>query len=157
MSDSPSLTIRPMFATDIRRGFLKTLSALKPCELSEERAIWVYRRRLRQKIQTYVALLDGEIVGTASLIIEPKFINDGGIVGHIEDVAVRNDTQLHGIGGQLVRHLLEVSRREGCYKVILDCADHVVPFYEKLGFHRWEQAMRIDLPREGIPASSDKE
>ncbi|MDX1967708.1 MAG: GNAT family N-acetyltransferase [Planctomycetaceae bacterium] len=145
MSESAELTIRLMYATDLRRGFLATLASLKPCELTDEEAIAVFRKRMRQKILTYVAMLDDRVVGTASLIIEPKFINSGGVVGHIEDVAVHQAYQQHGVGGRLIRHLLDVSRERGCYKVILDCAEDVIPFYEKLGFRRWEQAMRIDL------------
>lgn len=145
MTVGPEMTIRPMYATDLQRGFLAALASLKPCDLSEEQAIDVFRKRMRQKIQTYVALMENRIVGTASLIIEPKFINTGGVVGHIEDVAVHQAYQHHGVGGKLVQHLLEVSRAQGCYKVILDCAEEVIPFYEKLGFRRWEQAMRIDL------------
>lgn len=145
MTAGPEMTIRPMYATDLQRGFLAALASLKPCDLTEEQAIDVFRKRMRQKIQTYVALMENRIVGTASLIIEPKFINTGGVVGHIEDVAVHQAYQHHGVGGKLVQHLLDVSRAQGCYKVILDCAEGVIPFYEKLGFHRWEQAMRIDL------------
>lgn len=145
MSESSTVTIRLMYATDLQRGFLATLAALKPCELTEEQAVDVFRKRMRQKIQTYVALMDGKIIGTASLIIEPKFINSGGVVGHIEDVAVHQAFHHHGVGGKLVQHLLQVCRENQCYKVILDCAETVIPFYEKLGFHRWERAMRIDL------------
>lgn len=145
MSESAELTIRLMYATDLQRGFLATMASLKPCELTEEEAISVFRKRMRQKILTYVAMLEDRVVGTASLIIEPKFINSGGVVGHIEDVAVHQAYQQHGVGGRLIRHLLDVSRERGCYKVILDCAEEVIPFYEKLGFRRWEQAMRIDL------------
>ncbi|MBS0203275.1 MAG: GNAT family N-acetyltransferase [Planctomycetes bacterium] len=146
MSQEPlPLTIRLMDATDLRRGFLTTLGALKPAELTDEQALEVFRRRMRARVQTYVALLDDRVAGTASLLMEPKFIHNGGIVGHIEDVAVHVAYQHHGVGAALVQHLLDVCKQSGCYKVILDCEEHVVPFYEKLGFHRWELAMRIDL------------
>lgn len=146
MSSEPSpLTIRLMDATDLRRGFLAALSALKPATLTEEQALAIFRRRMRSRVQTYVALLEDRIVGTASLFIEPKFIHDGGIVGHIEDVAVHAAYQHHGAGAALVGRLLEVCRKAGCYKVILDCEENVIPFYEKLGFRRWEHALRIDL------------
>jgi len=146
MSDgSPALTIRLMDATDLKRGFLEALNALRPVELTMEQAIDVYRLRLKSRVRTYVALLDGRIAGTASVFIEPKFIHSGGIVGHIEDVAVHPGFQKHGIGRKLVEFLLDECRRLNCYKVILDCAEAVIPFYEKLGFHRWERAMRIDL------------
>ena len=134
-----------MDATDLNRGFLEALSALKPVELTEQQAIDVYRERLKSRIRTYVAMIDGRIAGTASVFIEPKFIHSGGVVGHIEDVAVHPGFQNHGIGRSLVEHLLEECRRFRCYKVILDCAEGVIPFYEKLGFHKWERAMRIDL------------
>lgn len=139
------LTIRLMDATDLERGFLQALSALKPVELTKQEAIDVYRERLKSKIRTYVAVIDEQIAGTASVFIEPKFIHGGGVVGHIEDVAVNPAFQKHGVGRALVEHLLEECREFRCYKVILDCAEGVIPFYERLGFHRWERAMRIDL------------
>ncbi|MCX7409132.1 MAG: GNAT family N-acetyltransferase [Planctomycetales bacterium] len=144
-SEVPPPTIRLMDATDLRRGFLVALGSLKPTELTDEQALDVFRRRMRSRLKTYVALMDDRVAGTASLFIEPKFIHSGGIVGHIEDVAVHTAYQHHGIGGALVGHLLTVCRDAGCYKVILDCDEHVIPFYEKLGFHRWEHALRIDL------------
>lgn len=134
-----------MDATDLRRGFLVALGSLKPTELTDEQALDVFRRRMRSRLKTYVALMDDRVAGTASLFIEPKFIHSGGIVGHIEDVAVHTAYQHHGIGGALVGHLLTVCRDAGCYKVILDCDEQVIPFYEKLGFRRWEHALRIDL------------
>ena len=137
--------IRLMDATDLDRGFLDALRALKPIELTDEQAIEVYRDRLKSRIRTYVAVMEDRIAGTASVFIEPKFINSGGVVGHIEDVAVHPGFQKHGIGRSLVEHLLEVCREFKCYKVILDCAEGVIPFYERLGFHKWERAMRIDL------------
>jgi len=144
-NDPLPLTIRLMDATDLRRGFLAALGALKPAELTDEQAIEVFQLRMRWRVRTYVALLDDRVAGTASLLIEPKFIHNGGIVGHIEDVAVHVAYQHHGVGAALVQHLLDVCRGYGCYKVILDCEEDVVPFYERLGFHRWELAMRIDL------------
>lgn len=140
-----TLTIRLMDATDLERGFLEALGALKPVELTKQQAIDVYRERLKSKVRTYVAVIDEKIAGTASVFIEPKFIHGGGVVGHIEDVAVNPAFQKHGVGRALVEHLLDECREFRCYKVILDCAEGVIPFYERLGFHRWERAMRIDL------------
>ena len=139
------LTVRMMDATDLRRGFLAALSVLKPAELTDEQALGVFRNRMQARVQTYVALIDDRIAGTASLFLEPKFIHGGGIVGHIEDVATHAAYQKHGVGASLVAELLSVCRRAGCYKVILDCDEQVIPFYEKLGFRRWEHTLRIDL------------
>ncbi|ODA36536.1 GNAT family N-acetyltransferase [Planctopirus hydrillae] len=141
----PGLVVRLMDARDLQRGFLETLSVLKPTELSHEAAVSVFQRRLRSKVHTYVALLDNQVIGTASLMIEPKFLHGGSAVGHIEDVAVRQSEQHHGIGLALMKHLFEVCQQAGCYKVILDCAPDVAPFYEKLGFHQWALGYRVDL------------
>ncbi|MDB5347947.1 MAG: GCN5-related N-acetyltransferase [Schlesneria sp.] len=143
--EPPEMIIRLMNATDLKRGFLAALSALKPTNLTDEQAVEIFRRRMRSRVQTYVVLIADRVAGTASLLIEPKFIHNGGTVGHIEDVAVHLAFQHHGIGAALVKHLLDVCRQSDCYKVILDCEDSVIPFYEKLGFHQWERAMRIDL------------
>jgi len=140
------IIIRHMNAVDLQRGFLETVRALRSTNLTYDEAIAVFRRRMRNKVRTFVALIDGKVVGTASLLIEPKFIHDGGVTGHVEDVAVHPECQGQGIGVLLMDRVLEESRREGCYKVILDCAEKVMPFYEKLGFSKWERAMRIDLP-----------
>lgn len=146
MSDETmTMAIRLMDATDLDRGFLAAVNALKPVELTEQQAIEVYRERLKSRIRTYVAIIDERVAGTASVFIEPKYIHSGGVVGHIEDVAVHPEFQKHGIGRALVEHILDECRKARCYKVILDCAETVIPFYEKLGFHRWERAMRIDL------------
>jgi glucosamine-phosphate N-acetyltransferase len=78
-------------------------------------------------------------------LVEDKFIHNGGRVGHIEDVAVHRDHKKQGIGATLVRHAIDQARQRGCYKVILDCAEPLVAFYEHLGFRRHEQEMRMDF------------
>lgn len=139
------LHIRAMYATDFQRGFREVLGALSAVTLADEEAMVVFRKRLRSRVLTFVALVDDRVVGTASLLIETKFIHNGGCVGHIEDVAVLPELQGHGVGHALIHHLIEESRKARCYKVILDCDPKIVPWYESLGFRPWCQAMRLDL------------
>lgn len=128
-----------------KSGFLTALSALTPTGLTKKQAMRILRLRKLPGMPAFVALVGNRVVGTASLIVEPKFIHNGGIVGHIEDVAVHSDYQGHGIGSALIEHVLQVCRDTQAYKVILDCEDDVVAFYEKRGFHGWEQSMRLNL------------
>ena len=141
------LLIREMAVIDLENGFFDALDALSPSNLAHEDAVVFFnvRRTLSRYLKTFVAVDQSRVVGTASLLIEPKFIHSGGFVGHIEDVAVRADQQHNGIGAAMVNHILGVCRELGCYKVILDCEEHNIPFYQKLGFRLWERAMRIDL------------
>ena len=91
-----------------------------------------------------VAIDDKKIVGCITLLIEQKFIHDGGLVGHIEDVVVRKDYEGKGIGMKLVTSMLEYAKRKNCYKTILDCKDDVKQFYERIGFKHESNGMRYD-------------
>jgi glucosamine-phosphate N-acetyltransferase len=146
------MEIRQMIAPDLRNGFLEAISALGPTELTYDEAVAVYQRRLRDKILTYVAILEDKIVGTAALIIEQKYLHNGGFVGHIEDVAIAANQQGRGIGAGLVKFLIHECERLGCYKVLLDCTPELMPFYKRAGFQEWVKNMRLDLVIADQPA-----
>jgi glucosamine-phosphate N-acetyltransferase len=73
------------------------------------------------------------IHGTATLLYETKLIRGCKKVGHIEDVVVSPNYRDQGIGKHLVTHLTQMASAT-CYKVILDCTEELVPFYEKCYF-----------------------
>ncbi len=139
------VVVREMYGFDLSQDFLDTLASLADVHLTLDQAKQIFRERLRKGIQTFVARIDDRIVGTASLLIEEKFIHEGGCSGHIEDVAVHRDFQKQGVGAALVRHLVDQAKTAGCYKVILNCRKATAPFYERLGFRRHDMGMRIDL------------
>lgn len=91
----------------------------------------------------FVAISSGKIVGTASVIIEPKFIHDLSFVSHIEDVVVDLDAREGGIGKKLMEHSISFSKEANCYKIILDCSDDNVGFYKKMGFKVKEKQMAL--------------
>jgi len=113
------IAIREMTGLDITREFLETLSSLAEVNLTVGQAAKVFQRRLRNNIRTYLALDENQVVGTASLLVEQKFIHAGGRVGHIEDVAVRRDYQRKGVGKLLVQRTIVEAEKAGCYKVLL--------------------------------------
>jgi len=139
------VTVREMYGFDLSQDLLDTLTSLAEVHLTLDEAKQIFRERLRKGIQTFVARIDDRIVGTASLIIEEKFIHEGGRSGHIEDVAVHQDFQKHGVGAAMVRYVVEQARAAKCYKVILNCSEGTSAFYEKLGFRRHDIGMRLDL------------
>ncbi len=141
-----NIVIRELKKEDLGNGFLTTLDSLrKTSSIKKNTAIKIY-----DKIENnpdhiiVVALLDGKIVGAATLLLESKFIHDGTIVGHIEDVVVDKNYQGQRIGEKIIKYLLEYAKAKGCYKTILDCVDDVKPFYEKLGFKHNANALRFD-------------
>ena len=140
------IIIREIEENDLEKGFLETLDFLrKASDIDKNKA-----KEILEKIKQnpdhiiHVAVDDNKIVGSTTLLVEQKFIHDGGLVGHIEDVVVRKDYEGKGIGIKLVMSMLERAKEKNCYKTILDCKDDVKQFYERIGFKRESNGMRYD-------------
>jgi glucosamine-phosphate N-acetyltransferase len=140
------ITIRQLKDDDLFNGFLESMDSLKQASnLDKEKAENILKKiSSNPNHYVYVAILDGIVIGSTTMIIEPKFIHDGGNVAHIEDVVVSKEHQGKGIGEMLMNTLLEVAKDNNCYKTILDCSDELKPFYEKIGFKRFSNCMRYD-------------
>ncbi len=148
---SINFIIREIEQADLEKGFFQTLSNLtilgRICDDLEQ------AKKILQEIKSYplykifVAVKNdnAEIIGSITLLIEQKFIHDGGKAGHIEDVVTRREYEGIGIGSALVSAALAFAREKNCYKVILNCSEKNVPFYEKIGFRRNEISMRYDI------------
>ena len=140
------ITIRELEENDLFNGFLESMDSLKlASNLDREKALEVYKKiNSNPNHFVYVAILDGRVVGSTTMIIEPKFIHDAGNVAHIEDVVVSKEYQGKGIGEMIIQSLLELAKDNNCYKTILDCSDEVKPFYDKIGFKKTSNGMRFD-------------
>ena len=117
------LIIREIIESDLENGFLESLDNLRQSSNLEQNSA----RNILKKISEnedhviHVAEVDGKIVGSTTLLIEQKFIHEGGIVGHIEDGVVKKEFEGQGIGMNLVLSLLDVAKERKCYKTILNC------------------------------------
>lgn len=140
------ITIRKIAESDLENGFLETLDSLRQASNLDKNKAKAILQKIAQNPDhvIFVALEEGRIVGATTLLIEQKFIHDGGKVGHIEDVAVSKNLQGTGIGEKIIRFALDYAKKQGCYKTVLDCDDKVRPFYEKLGFEAHSHGMRYD-------------
>jgi len=138
--------IRKIRKEDLENGFLTTLDSLrKTSDIDKNKAEEIFEKiNSNPDYLIAIAEMDGKVVGSTTLLIEQKFIHKGGLVGHIEDVVVDKNFQGQKIGEKIMKYLLETAKNEGCYKTILDCADDVKPFYEKLGFKQVANELRFD-------------
>ena len=138
--------IRELKKEDIWNGFLKSLDSLKLASDIDRTKAEVIFEKINSNPDYIVAVaeIEGKIVGSTTLFIESKFIHDGGLVGHIEDVVVNKDFQGQKIGEKIMKYLLKISKNRGCYKTILNCTEDVKPFYEKLGFKQVANELRLD-------------
>ncbi|KIZ04131.1 glucosamine-phosphateN-acetyltransferase [Monoraphidium neglectum] len=162
------LIVRRLESGDYDKGFLGLLAQLTTVGDIDKTA---FEQRLKEVSSDdyHIAVVEdkasGKLVGTAALIVERKFIHACGKasgvaalrmrpaaaepmrVGHIEDVVVDQAARGQRLGQRLIEELVRVCKEKGCYKVILDCADHNVAFYEKCGLTRKEIQMVRYLDR----------
>ena len=139
--------IRELQEADLSKCLSDTLAGLAEVGLSAAELRAIMEERRRTGAYTFVAIdpTSEAVVGTASLITERKFIHRGGRSGRIEDVSVRRGYRGQGLGAALVQHAIQEARRLGCYKVILNCFDQLVPLYASMGFRKHDLGMRLDL------------
>lgn len=84
-----------------------------------------------------------KIIGTITCAIELKFIRNLGKICHVEDFVIDKDHQRKKLGSKLLDISREFSQNLGCYKVLLDAKDELIPFYQKMGFKKNSNGMAI--------------
>jgi len=84
-----------------------------------------------------------KIVGTVTILIEEKLLHNNGRVGHIEDLVI--DESMRGCG--LGKKILDIAKNEckNCYKIILNCNDNNIDFYNKCGYMISGSQMRNNI------------
>jgi len=144
-SKMTELIIRELQEEDFQKGFLDTLDTLRKTSIKKDKVLEIFKQiKSNPNHIIIVAEINGIIVGSTTLLIEQKFIHEGGIVGHIEDVVVKKEFQGEKIGEKIIKYVLELAKKHDCYKTILDCSDEVKPFYEKIGFKHHSNELRFN-------------
>jgi len=90
---------------------------------------------------------DEKVVGRAYLYLIKNDLHDGPY-GLLEDLFVEEEYRKHGIGGQLVKAVIEEAKKLGCYKLVgtsRNSRAEVHEFYKKLGFSEYGKEFRMDL------------
>jgi glucosamine-phosphate N-acetyltransferase len=102
-------------------------------EIISDSKIKDYIKTLPKNQNTYVLYNDEDIIGCGTIIISTKMIHDFSKISHLEDIFIRKKYRSYGYGKILLNNLIQKSKEEGCYKVILDCNENLKLFYEKNG------------------------
>jgi glucosamine-phosphate N-acetyltransferase len=151
-------TIREIEEKDIESGgLLDVLENLAPVGGLTKPAAKVILKEVKSNPlhRIFVAVVQGDtdqglIIGTTTLLVEPKFIFGGGRVGHIEDVAVRAGYQRKGIGFKLVNYATDQAAEMRCVRTVLDCSDENIPFYEKIGYSYHANTMKVQHRQDAL-------
>uniref|UniRef100_A0A182K3L0 Glucosamine 6-phosphate N-acetyltransferase n=1 Tax=Anopheles christyi TaxID=43041 RepID=A0A182K3L0_9DIPT len=143
------LKVRPLQTGDFHRGFLQILSQLtKVGDVSLTQFLNRFAQ-MRASGDYYVTVIVDsrydKIIGSATLVLERKFIHGCATRGRLEDVVV-DDTyrgkqlgKLYCVAIQTRVKMIVVTvsllaKELGCYKMSLDCKDKLIPFYKSIGY-----------------------
>ncbi|KAI8987909.1 acyl-CoA N-acyltransferase [Mycotypha africana] len=145
-------TLRALRSKDYERGFLDVLKVLTEVGHQTEqefldRFMYMYKHNDQYHTIT-ISDKNDKIVAVGTILVERKFVHHNGLVGHIEDIAVDQHQQGKKLGLRIIQALKYIGARRGCYKVILDCSEKNVPFYQKCGFQQKEVEMAWYVPQE---------
>jgi glucosamine-phosphate N-acetyltransferase len=77
-----------------------------------------------------------QIIGSGTIIFEPKILRGGKYVARIEDIVVKQEFRNLGIAKNIINHLILLSKNYSfpIYKIILVCNNNYINFYKKFGF-----------------------
>ncbi|MCL7046105.1 hypothetical protein MKW94_006945 [Papaver nudicaule] len=133
--------MRKLEASDKSKGFIELLQQLSVCDsVSDEEFKERFEEISMNGENHMIYVIEDEekkkIIASGCLFIEKKFLRNCGKVGHIEDIVVDSEARGLKLGQKVVEFLSEKARSMGCYKVILDCDEKNVGFYEKCGFQQ---------------------
>jgi glucosamine-phosphate N-acetyltransferase len=141
--NSSQFKFRKLEESDYHKNYLQLLTQLTqvgnitPKEFSNifgkiQSQIWVFEDNVTNKI-----------VASASIFLEQKFIHDGGIVAHLEDVVVDQYYRGAQLGKKLIDNVVEIAKNSGAYKIIADCKPELISFYSKNGFEKRGEQIAI--------------
>ena len=140
------MKIRKLEYEDYNKGFFEILgqltSAKKPSYEDFKKQVDLINKRNVEQI--YVATCDEKkLLGTICVFVEVKFIHGLSKIGHIEDFVVEEKVRRKKIGSKLIESAKKFCEENGCYKIILDCDDDLICFYEKFGFKKKANSMQL--------------
>ena len=151
MNSDSNLFIRELILDDYQRGYIELLGNLTQSGYLPKHIFDNVFQAVENNPFHFIFVMEdrekGRIVASATLLLEWKFTHGACQAGHIEDVVVDPNYQGFGLGRKMIDHILNFIResKPECYKVILDCAEKNVGFYEKCGFKKNGVEMRLDF------------
>ncbi|OQS53676.1 glucosamine 6-phosphate N-acetyltransferase [Ecytonucleospora hepatopenaei] len=151
-----TFNIRELTVTDVQRPeFLELFNELTTTEKpSNEKIKEAFEKKQSSNLhhQLGVFTMDGSVIGTLTVFLDPKYAKNGRPAAFIEDVIVNKNYQGKGLAKRLLREAEEFSIKHNSYKMILSCSKSLAKNenspYVKLGFEKDCITMRKNLNTE---------
>jgi glucosamine-phosphate N-acetyltransferase len=147
MINNKKYIIRKIEKNDYNNNLLKVLNQLSPintniinlCDFN----LYIDSLNKNHLIFVIEDIESHLIIGTGTIVIEQKIIHNFGKVAHIEDIVIDSQHRGNNLGKYLLEFLVNKANELFCYKVILDCSDEHIFFYEKCNFIKKGNQMSI--------------
>ena len=125
---------REVIKEDLDRVF-KILNQLKELNIEsiDKESAWNSFNQNKSS-KSIVGVLDNEIVAYGSIVIENKI--RGEVAGHIEDIVVDKNYRGRFIGDNLIKELINIGKKNSCYRITLFCKENLENFYSRQGFKK---------------------
>ncbi len=133
------ITIRDLVINDYEKGYIELTQKLSKYEKfisREEFENYI----IKNNTKIVVIELDNKIIACGSLFILNKIHSNN--IAQIEDIIVDEQYRNHGLGNKIIKYLIEESKKYNCYKIVLNCIDENLNYYEKLGFKKVGNQMK---------------
>ncbi|CAI2175611.1 14581_t:CDS:2 [Funneliformis geosporum] len=132
-----NLKLRPLAKDDFNKGIFSCLEQLSIIgDVSQQKFVERFEE-LKNAYGYYIIVIEEKdqekIVGLGTLFVEMKFLRNFGKAGHIEDIVVHISQRKMNLGRRIIEQLIHLGKELGCYKIILNCNEKNIPFYEKCG------------------------
>lgn len=101
--------------------------------------------------KTFVAEVDGEIIGTA--LFYYRFSTWKGKTIHLEDLIVKQEKRGTGAGSALYKEVIKFAKQDGVRRVewvVLNWNTHAINFYERSGATILQDWLTVQMDEEGI-------
>lgn len=125
---------RKVIKEDLDRVF-KILNQLKELNIEsiDKESAWNSFNQ-NKSTKSIVGVLDNEIVAYGSTVIENKIRCE--VAGHIEDIVVDKNYRGRFIGENLIKELINIGKKNSCYRITLFCKENLENFYSRQGFKK---------------------
>ena len=133
--DVNNLIFRNIEYDDFDKGYMDLMFEFTNYNypITKEQFINFITTNTNYKIVVIYSNTEKRIIGAGTIILLYKIHNNP--IGQIEDVIISEKYRKNGLGKQIIDKLIDIGKKEyKCYKIILNCLEKNIKFYQNCGF-----------------------
>lgn len=124
-----------MLSKDDYEKYLQLINEFRPTIYTKEQFIYFLEEN-NKNIHIWVIEINNELIASGTILYETKLIHNISLYAHIEDIIVSSKYRKNGYGLILLNELVDECKKNNSYKILLDCHEELITFYEKTKFKK---------------------